>query len=62
MILRNLRGRLVDVQPEWVDYRLKEGFTVPRKHELRQEIQQVQEVQEELPQMDGKYLRGLPYI
>jgi hypothetical protein len=58
MILRNLRGRLVDVQPEWVDYRLKEGFTVPRKHELRQ----VQEVREELPQMDGKYLRGLPYI
>jgi hypothetical protein len=58
MILRNLRGRLVDVQPEWVDYRLKEGFTVPRKHELRQ----VQKAQEELPQMDGKYLRGLPYI
>jgi hypothetical protein len=61
MILRNLRGRLVDVQPEWVDYRLKEGFTVPRKHELQQE-RVIQQVQEEIPQMDGKYLRGLPYI
>jgi hypothetical protein len=52
MILRNLRGRLVDVQPEWVDYRLKEGFTIPRK----------KEIQREKPETEGKFIQGLPYI
>jgi hypothetical protein len=52
MLMKNLKGRIVDITPEWVEYRLKEGFSFPDKKEIK----------DQTPEKVGKFIEGLPYI